>query len=105
MNKIKKQENTGLIIFLVTVGVIFCAVAVGFVVLTYSDGNNNYEGNSVETTTTEEQTYEEEPTESSTQYIDYLRDDVSIELVPQTVDGESSAEKAYEKFCPPPCLL
>ena len=66
----KSRKNTGLIIFLVTVGVIFCAVAVGFVVLMYSDGNNNYEGNSVETTTTEEQTYEEEPTESSTQYID-----------------------------------
>lgn len=101
----KSRKNTGLIIFLVTVGVIFCAVAVGFVVLTYSDGNNNYEGNSVETTTTEEQTYEEETTESSTRYINYLRDDVSIELVPQTVDGESSAEKAYEKILPSTVLI
>lgn len=93
--KPKGKRNTGLVIFLVAVAVIFCAVAAWYISLIYIQ-----KGETAETSLLPDNT-----TEESTQYMNYLRDDVSIELVPQSVSGESSAESAYEKIMPSTVLI
>lgn len=91
----KGKRNVGLVIFLVAVAVIFCAVAAWYISFIYSQ-----KGEALETSVSPDSTAQE-----STMYMKYLRDDVSIELVPQSVNSESSAESAYEKIMPSTVLI
>lgn len=93
--KSKGRKNIGLVIFLLAVIGIFCAIAVWYLSII-----KNFKVEEIA-----QSTLSSETTEESTEYMDYLREDVSIELVPQSIDSMSSAEEAYKKIMPSTVLI
>ena len=92
--KTKKKVNIGLIIFLIITGIVFCFMVGVFAYLLSVDMERSFPQISVP-----------ETEETSDEYKKYLRDDVLIELVPQSVSPDASAEKAYEKIQPSTILI
>lgn len=93
--KKKTGRNRGILIFLTAVSAIFCAAAVLYFFLASvpkEDASHNY-------------SMTEETDGGSDRYKEYLRDDILIELVPQSYGEDSSAETAYEKIQPSTVLI
>lgn len=92
--KTKKKTNADLIVFLIITGIVFCFMAGVFTYLLSVDTERSFP-----------KIFVPETKNTSDEYKKYLRDDISIGLVPQNISSDASAEKAYERIQPSTVLI